>query len=66
MKHHGLLSTPRNQPGSGAQGASLGNQEFLSQTNHNADSVPEENRFKDVDDLTTLEIIKLLIVGLQK
>ena len=66
VKHHGLMSAPRKQPGSGAQGASLGNQEFLSQTNNNCDSVPEDNRFKYVDDLTTLEIIKLLSVGLQK
>ena len=45
-------------------GANLGNWEFLSQTNHNADCVPEENRFKFVDDLSTLEIINLLTVGM--
>ena len=43
-------------------GASLGNWEFLSQTNDNADCVPEEDQFKFVDDLTTLEIINLLTV----
>ena len=43
VKHHGVISAPRKQPGSGAQGASLGNHEFSSQTNNNADSVPEEN-----------------------
>ena len=64
VKHHGVISKPRKQPGSGAQGASLGNQEFISQTNNNADSVPPEDRFKYVDDLTTLEVIKLLSVGL--
>ena len=64
VKHRGKISKPRAQPGSGAQGASLGNQEFLSQTNHNADSVPIEDRFKYVDDLTTLEIINLLSIGL--
>ena len=64
VKHHGLLSRPRPQPGSGAQGASLGNQEFLSQTNENADSVPEKERFKFVDDLTALETINLLNIGL--
>ena len=42
----------------------MGNQEFISQTNHNADSVRPEYRFKFVDDLTTLEVIKLLSVGL--
>ena len=64
VKHHRVISAPRKQPGSGAQGASLGNHEFSSQTNNNADSVPEENRFKYVDDLTTLEIINLLSIGL--
>ena len=64
VKHHGVTSKLRKQPGSGAQGASLGNHEFTSQTNDNANSVPKENRFKYVDDLTTLEIINLLSVGL--
>ena len=45
-------------------GASLGNWEFLSQTNDSADCVPEDDRFKFVDDLTTLEIINLLTIGL--
>ena len=65
VKHHGQVSAPRKQPGSGAQGATLGNHEFLSQTNDNANCVPEEDRFKYVDDLTTLEIINLLSVGLE-
>ena len=64
VKHNGAISEPRHQPGSGAQGGSLGNQEFISQTNGNAQSVPRENRFKYVDDRTTLEIINLLSVGL--
>ena len=64
VKHHGKTSKTRNQPGSGAQGATLGNWEFLSQTNNNADCVPIEDRFKFVDDLTTLEIINLLSIGL--
>ena len=64
VKFHGKTSATRQQPGSGAQGASLGNWEFISQTNHNADSVPEEDRFKYIDDLTVLEIINLLNIGL--
>ena len=64
VKHNGVISEPRSQPGSGAQGASLENQEFISQTNENAQSVPTDKRFKYVDDLTTLEIINLLSVGL--
>ena len=45
-------------------GANLGNWEFLSQTNHNADCVPVEDRFKFVDDLSTIEVINLLTIGL--
>ena len=45
-------------------GANLGNWEFLSQTNNNADCVPEDDRFKFVDDLSTIEVINLLTVGL--
>ena len=65
VKHHGHTSLPRKQPGSGAQGATLGNHEFISQTNDNANCVPVEDRFKYVDDLTTLETINLLSVGLR-
>ena len=45
-------------------GANLGNWEFLSQTNNNADCVPVEDRFKFIDDLSTLEVINLLTIGL--
>ena len=64
VKWHGKLSGPRKLPGGGAMGASLGNWEYLSQTNNNADFIPEEDRFKFVDDLSTLEVINLLTVGL--
>ena len=64
IKWHGHLSKPRLMPGSGAMGFHIGNLEFDSQTNHNADSVPEEDRFKFVDDLSCLEIINLINIGL--
>ena len=64
VKFHGQISNPRHQPGSGAQGATRGNWEFISQTNNNADCVPLEDRFKYVDDLSILEIINLLNIGL--
>ena len=38
--------------------------EYLSQSNNNADFVSEQDRFKFVDDLTILEIINLLSIGL--
>ena len=64
VRWHGKLSAPRKLPGGGAMGATLGNWEFLSQTNDNADCVPEDDRFKFVDDLSTLEVINLLTIGL--
>ena len=42
VKWHGETSAPRKLPGGGAMGANLGNWEFLSQTNNNADCVPLE------------------------
>ena len=51
-------------PGGGPAGATLGLLEYLSQSNNNADCVDPEDRFKFVDDLTTLEIVNLLTVGM--
>ena len=45
-------------------GSTLGNHEFTSQTNDSANCVPEEDRFKWVDDLTILEIINLVNIGI--
>ena len=64
VKWHGKISEARNLPGSGAMGANLGNWEFLSQTNDNADCIPANDRFKFVDDLSTIEVINLLTIGL--
>ena len=47
------------------EGSSFGLWEYLSQSNDNADCVDEENRFKFVDDLSFLEIIFLLNIGLE-
>ena len=58
------MSEPRNMPGSGAMGSSLGIWEFLSPTNSYADFVPQNGKYKFVDDLSTLEIINLLNIGL--
>ena len=50
--------------GRGPQGATLGILEYLSQSNNCADIVSEEDRFRFVDDLSVLEIVNLLTVGL--
>ena len=61
---HGCQSAPRKINGGGPQGATLGILEYLSQSNHSADCVSVEDRFKFIDDLTILEIVNLLTVGL--
>ena len=64
VKWHGVRSVPRTIKGGGPQGATLGILEYLSQSNNSADCVNQEDRFKFVDDLTILEIVNLLTIGL--
>ena len=64
IKWRDLLSKQRLLPGSGAQGSILGNIEYISQTNNNADHIPEEDKWKWIDDLTVIEIVNLITVGL--
>ena len=54
----------RELKGGGPQGSTFGIWEYLSQSNDNANNISESDRFKFVDDLTFLEIIHLLSVGL--
>ena len=48
----------------GPQGAYLGNLEYQAQSNKSANCVEKNSRFKCVDDLTTLEKINLLLIGM--
>ena len=64
VKWHGCLSVPRKLAGGGAQGATLGLLEYLSQSNHNTDFISESEKFKFIDDLTVLEIVNLLTAGI--
>ena len=64
VKWHNTVSKSLNLPGGGAMGASLVNWEYLSQTNDSAECIPVEDRFRFVDDLSTIEIINLLTIGL--
>ena len=64
VKWHGCRFVPRKIKGGGPQFATLGIIEYLSQSNNSADCVSEEDRFKFVDDLTILEIINLLTIGI--
>ena len=64
VKWRGQLSSLRYLPGSGPQGSTFGVLEYLSQSNDNANNVPVSDRYKFMDDLTLLECINLLDVGL--
>ena len=64
VKWHGCRSKPRKIKGGGPQGATLGLLEYLSQSNNCADIVSESDRFKFIDDLSILEIVNLLTVGI--
>ena len=64
VKWHGCRSVPRTINGGGPQGATIGLLEYLSQSNNSADCVDLVDRFKFVDDLSILEIVNLLTVGI--
>ena len=64
VKWHGVQSELKDLPGGGPQGSSVGILEYLSQSNDSASSVPVNDRYKFVDDLTFLEIINLMNIGL--
>ena len=64
VKWRGFNTSPRRINGGGPQGATLGILEFLSQSNNSADCVGSNDRFKFVDDLTILEIVNLLTIGM--
>ena len=64
VKWHGELSSSRNLNGGGPQGSTFGIWEYLSQSNDNCNGISEEDRFKFVDDLSFIEIIYLLNMGI--
>ena len=64
VKWHNKLSTQRDLPGGGPQGSTLGLIEYDSQSNDNTDFLDPEDKCKFVDDLSILDIINLVSVGL--
>jgi len=64
VKWNGVMSNKRHLKGGGPQGATLGLLGYSCQSNDNADMVEEDSRFKFVDDLSLLEVLNLLLVGL--
>ena len=64
VKWHGTSSSTRDLPGGGPQGCMLGLLEYKSNSNDNANCVPLEMRFTFLDDLSTLEKLNLILLGL--
>ena len=59
VKWKGFTSTFRN-----LNGGSLGIEEYLSQSNDNCNILSEEDKFKFIDDLSMLELVNLISVGI--
>ena len=64
VKWNGVTSSERKLNGGGPQGETFGLWEYLAPSNNSADCVDPQYRFKFVDDLTILEKVNLLLVGL--
>ena len=58
------FSETRSQNGGGPQGSIFGILEYLAQTNFNTEYLTPEEKFKFVDDLSILEIIIILTIGM--
>ena len=59
-----MVSVTKRLKGGGPQGSTKGVLSYMSQSNNNADTVPLEDRFKYFDDLTVVEIVNLLNIGI--
>ena len=64
VKWKGHLSSLYPLPGGGPQGDELGILEYLSQTDKNTSFIDQDEKFKFIDDLSFLEIINLISIGL--
>ena len=58
------MSDVKNNIKWGPQGSSIGIIEYICQSNDNLDMVPDEDKFKFIDDNTVTDIINLSTVGM--
>ena len=63
-KWHNQESSVRNPNGGGPQGALWGILEYLVQSNNNTEFVNTKEKFKFIDDLSILEMINLISIGI--
>ena len=64
VKWNNTTSSTHTLTGGGPQGGLMGILEYLSQTNKNTDFIEPDDKFKFIDDLSFLEIINLISLGL--
>ena len=64
VKWNGVLSKIKSLHGGGPQGALWGILEYLSQSNDNTEYISNKDKFKFIDDLSILEKINLLCIGI--
>ena len=64
VKWHGIESKLRTLNGGGPQGALWGILEYLSQSNNNTDFLDDNRKFKFIDDLSIIQIINILSIGI--
>ena len=64
VKWKDTYSDTKDIHGGGPQGGFFGIIEYLSQSNDNSETIDQEDKFKFVDDLTVLEIVNLLSIGM--
>jgi hypothetical protein len=64
VRWHEVTSSQRPLSGSGPQGSTLGLLEYISQSNDNTEGIPPDMKYKWLDDLSTLEIVNLLTIGI--
>ena len=64
VKWNGCTSKEKHLNGGGAQGGLLGILEYLSQNNDCGNFLSAEERYKYIDDLSILEILNLISIGI--
>ena len=64
VKWNGCMSSSRDLPGGSPQGSTFGLLQYDVNSDSNARHIPQNLKFKFVDDLSTLELINLLMIGL--
>ena len=64
VKWQGVTSSTRDVPGGWPQGCTFALLEYKSISNNNADHVSPDKKFKFVDDLSLLEKLNLILLGL--